>query len=87
MLKTSSYKEVVGLFQIIKVMIPKYIHIPLFLRLIFIEQLPLLELEYNMPNIQYAVSMGRTSDPNSASSEFAIMLVNNTIINGPRPDR
>jgi cyclophilin family peptidyl-prolyl cis-trans isomerase len=53
----------------------------------FVAELPPLELEYKLHNVKYAVSMGRTNDPNSGSSEFAIMLVNNTIVNGVRPPR
>jgi cyclophilin family peptidyl-prolyl cis-trans isomerase len=51
----------------------------------FFAELPPLELEYKLHNVKYAVSMGRTDDPNSGSSEFAIMLANNTIVNGIRP--
>lgn len=47
-------------------------------------QLPPLPLEYKLPNIKYAVSMARGNDPNSGSSEFALMLANNTIVNGER---
>jgi len=48
--------------------------------------LPPIPLEYKLPNEKYAVSMARTSDPNSATSEFSIMLINNTFWNGPFHD-
>merc|ERR1712146_729887 len=34
--------------------------------------------EYRLPNKNFAVSMARTSDPNSATSEFSIMLADNS---------
>jgi len=45
--------------------------------------LPTLPLEYSLPNIRGAVSMARTSDPNSATSEFAIQLADNSQWLGP----
>lgn len=40
-------------------------------------------LEYKVPNAPFHVSMARTSDPNSATTEFSIMLVDNSKWLGP----
>lgn len=45
--------------------------------------LPPVPLEYKVPNNQYYVSTARTSDPNSATSEYSIMLVDNGRWLGP----
>jgi len=45
--------------------------------------LPRLALEYRQPNFKGTVSMARTADPNSATSEFAIQLNDNSKWLGP----
>jgi cyclophilin family peptidyl-prolyl cis-trans isomerase len=45
--------------------------------------LPVVPLEYKLPNAKFAVSMARTGDPNSATSEFSIMLGDNSKWLGP----
>eukprot|EP01120_Amphizonella_sp_Union-15-10_P001400 TRINITY_DN1147_c0_g2_i3.p1 TRINITY_DN1147_c0_g2~~TRINITY_DN1147_c0_g2_i3.p1 ORF type:complete len:256 (-),score=34.02 TRINITY_DN1147_c0_g2_i3:87-854(-) len=47
---------------------------------------PPVPLEYKLPNEKYAVSMARTNDPDSATTEFSIMLKNNSYWNGPFHD-
>eukprot|EP01125_Pyxidicula_operculata_P010897 TRINITY_DN3578_c0_g1_i2.p1 TRINITY_DN3578_c0_g1~~TRINITY_DN3578_c0_g1_i2.p1 ORF type:complete len:194 (-),score=19.02 TRINITY_DN3578_c0_g1_i2:49-630(-) len=47
------------------------------------ERLPELPLEYTLPNVKGTVSMARTKDPNSATSEFAIQLKDNSEWLGP----
>jgi peptidyl-prolyl cis-trans isomerase A (cyclophilin A) len=44
---------------------------------------PPVPLEYKLPNKQWAVSMARTADPNSATTEFSIMLGDNSKWLGP----
>lgn len=44
---------------------------------------PPVKHEYKLPNVKYAVSMARTNDPNSATSEFSIMLNDNSKWLGP----
>jgi peptidyl-prolyl cis-trans isomerase A (cyclophilin A) len=44
---------------------------------------PTVPLEYKLPNKQWFVSMARTSDPNSATAEFSIMLRDNSQWLGP----
>lgn len=44
---------------------------------------PPVKLEYHLPNAKYFVSTARTSDPNSATSEFSIMLGDNSKWLGP----
>lgn len=39
---------------------------------------PPVSLEYNLPNKKWAVSMARSGTPNSATSEFSIMLGDNS---------
>ncbi|CUG94331.1 cyclophilin type peptidyl-prolyl cis-trans isomerase, putative [Bodo saltans] len=45
--------------------------------------LPTIPLEYHMPNYKYHVSTARTSDPNSATCEYSIMLNDNSKWLGP----
>eukprot|EP01121_Diplochlamys_sp_Union-15-3_P002168 TRINITY_DN11890_c0_g1_i1.p1 TRINITY_DN11890_c0_g1~~TRINITY_DN11890_c0_g1_i1.p1 ORF type:complete len:159 (+),score=22.08 TRINITY_DN11890_c0_g1_i1:59-535(+) len=47
---------------------------------------PYVPLEYKLPNEKYAVSLARAQEPDTGSSEFAIMLANNTYWNGPFHD-
>eukprot|EP01006_Ploeotia_vitrea_P015785 TRINITY_DN46107_c0_g1_i1.p1 TRINITY_DN46107_c0_g1~~TRINITY_DN46107_c0_g1_i1.p1 ORF type:complete len:250 (-),score=7.02 TRINITY_DN46107_c0_g1_i1:57-806(-) len=44
---------------------------------------PVLPLEYKIPNYERMVSMARSTDPKSATSEFSIMLHDNSQWNGP----
>jgi cyclophilin family peptidyl-prolyl cis-trans isomerase len=44
---------------------------------------PPIPLEYNLPNTRGTLSMARTSDPNSATSQFFVNTVNNTTVLGP----
>ena len=45
---------------------------------------PPVPLEYKLPNVKYAVYMARTADPDSATSEFSIMLNDNSRWLGPK---
>jgi len=47
------------------------------------DHLPELPLEYKIPNRKGTVAMARTSDPNSATSEFFIQLKDNSAWLGP----
>jgi cyclophilin family peptidyl-prolyl cis-trans isomerase len=44
---------------------------------------PAVPLEYKLPNKKFAVSMARTADPHSATSEYSIMLNDNSQWLGP----
>ena len=45
-----------------------------------------LEANNGLKNDKYTVAMARTSDPNSATSQFFINVVDNTRLNAPNPD-
>jgi peptidyl-prolyl cis-trans isomerase A (cyclophilin A) len=45
-----------------------------------------LEAGNGLKNDKYTVAMARTSDPNSATSQFFINVVDNTRLNAPNPD-
>ncbi|MFT3812120.1 MAG: peptidylprolyl isomerase [Acidovorax sp.] len=45
-----------------------------------------LEAKNGLKNDQYTIAMARTSDPNSATSQFFINVKNNDMLNAPQPD-
>ncbi len=45
-----------------------------------------LEANNGLKNERYTIAMARTSDPNSATAQFFINVVNNAMLNAPQPD-
>lgn len=45
-----------------------------------------LEAGNGLKNDKYTIAMARTGDPNSATSQFFINVVNNDMLNAPKPD-
>ena len=45
-----------------------------------------LEADNGLKNDTYTIAMARTSDPNSATSQFFINVKNNDMLNAPKPD-
>lgn len=45
-----------------------------------------LEANNGLKNVRYTIAMARTSDPNSATAQFFINVVNNAMLNAPQPD-
>ena len=45
-----------------------------------------LEARNGLKNDRYTIAMARTGNPNSATSQFFINVVNNDMLNAPRPD-
>lgn len=45
-----------------------------------------LESQNGLKNTQYSIAMARTSDPNSATSQFFINVVDNPMLDYPKPD-
>lgn len=45
-----------------------------------------IESQNGLTNDQYTIAMARTSDPNSATSQFFINVVNNPMLDYPKPD-